>query len=326
MGTQRPVSDEAGEQHVEAAERLADFIRDVRLGVEDGLEPAAATDAAAITLPDGLREAVEALVRRATEESRPDPWGFDEGYAEAAYPFGDLLYRYWWRIEAAGVENVPAHGRALLVANWSGSLLPFDAAMMAVALMKGHPLPRWPRFQVSDWLLSVPLASTFVRRVGGVTAAPQLARRLLRRGELVITHPEAARGGVKPFSERYRLQSFGRGSFVETAIESGAPIVPVAVVGAEEIYPKLGESRTLARLTGAPQLPITPTFPWLGPLGLVPLPSRWRIEFCEPIDLSGLGPEAAADRLTLIDVAQSVRTALQAKVDENLETRGPAYW
>ena len=297
---------------------------------------------------------------------QPDPWGFDEGYAEAAYPFGDLLYRYWWRIEAAGVENVPAHGRALLVANWSGSLLPFDAAMMAVALMKGHPLPRWPRFQVSDWLLSVPLASTFVRRVGGVTAAPQLARRLLRRGELLITHPEAARGGVKPFSERYRLQSFGRGSFVETAIEDrriefaadviigrGCELIietelveeaaehrivvrRKACVGAERVRDlgqRLAEMRVEAGQTVNAgdvlpdwELPITPTFPWLGPLGLVPLPSRWRIEFCEPIDLSGLGPEAAADRLTLIDVAQSVRTALQAKVDENLETRGPAYW
>jgi len=325
MGGQ-PVREAPGEEHVAAAERLADFIKDVRLGIEDGLEPVAAADAAATTLPDSLREAVEALVRHATQESRPDPWGFDEAYAEVAYPFADLLYRFWWRIEAEGAANVPAHGRALLVANHSGSLLPFDPAMMSVALMRGHPLPRWPRFQVSDWILSVPLVSTLVRRVGGVPATPQLARRLLRRDELLVTFPEAARGGVKPFSERYRLQPFGRGSFVETALETGAPIVPVAVVGAEEIYPKLGESRALARLAGAPHMPVTPTFPWLGPLGLVPLPSKWRIEFCEPIDVSGLGPDAARDRLTLIDVAQSVRATLQAKVDENVEKRGPTYW
>ncbi len=326
MVTKPPVGDPPGEQHVAAAELLADFIKDVRVGIEDGLGPASATDAAAATLPAGLRDAVEALVRAATEESRPDPWGFDEAYAEAAYPFADLLYRFWWRIEAEGAANVPAHGRALLVANDSGSLLPFDAAMVSVALMKGHPLPRWPRFQVSDWLLSLPLISTLVRRLGGVGAAPALARRLLRRDEILIIHPEVGRGAVKPFSERYRLRSFGRGSFVETALEAGAPIIPVAIVGAEEIYPKLGESKRLARLTGAPHVPITPTFPWLGPLGLVPMPSKWRIEFCEPVDLAGLGPEAAGDRLTLIDVAESVRTTLQARLGENVAKRGPAYW
>ena len=322
----QPASDAPGEQHVAAAERLADFIKEVRLGIEDGLEPGAATDAAAMTLPDGWRDAVEALIRRAAEQPRPDPWGFDEGYAEAAYPFADLLYRFWWRIETEGVANVPAHGPALLVANHSGALLPFDAAMMSVALMKGHPLPRWLRFQVSEWVLSLPLVSTFVRRVGGVGGAPQLTRRLLRRDELVVAYPEVGRGAGKPFSERYRLQPFGRGSFVETALEAGAPIVPVAIVGAEEIYPKLGESRTLARLSGAPHVPLTPTFPWLGPLGLVPLPSKWRIEFCEPVDLGDLGPGAARDRLTMIDVAETIRQTIQAKLDENVARRGPAYW
>ncbi len=316
----------SGERQVAAAERLADFIRDVRVGIEAGLEPEDAAAGAAGTLPDSLPQAVEALLRRATQEGRPDPWGFDEAYAEACFPFADLLYRFWWRVEASGMENVPAHGPAILVGNHSATIVPFDSAMISVALMKGHPLPRWPRFQASEALLSIPLASTVFRRVGAVSAIPALARRLLGRGDLLLTYPEAARHSAKPFAERYRLRPFGRGSFVELALETGAPVIPVAVVGAEEIYPRLGESEALSRLTRIPDLPVTPTFPWLGPLGLVPLPSRWRIEFCEPIDLSGLGPDAVRDRLTLIDVAHSVRETLQARLDHNLELRGPAFW
>jgi 1-acyl-sn-glycerol-3-phosphate acyltransferase len=133
------------------------------------------------------------------------------------------------------------------------------------------------------------------------------------------------KGTGKPFSERYRLQRFGRGGFVEVALRTGAPIIPTAVVGAEEIYPMLGRSQALARLSGAPFLPITPTFPWLGPLGLVPLPSRWRIEFCEPIDLSEHGPEAAEDKALLFDVSERVRETIQAALYENLVKRGSAF-
>jgi 1-acyl-sn-glycerol-3-phosphate acyltransferase len=133
------------------------------------------------------------------------------------------------------------------------------------------------------------------------------------------------KGTGKPFSERYRLQRFGRGGFVEVALRTRSPIVPVAVVGAEEIYPKLGESTALARAAGAPFFPLTPTFPWLGLLGLVPLPSRWRIEFCEPIDLSGHPPDAVEDPRLLLDVTERVRETIQDKVYENLVKRGPAF-
>ena len=185
--------------------------------------------------------------------------------------------------------NVPAHDRALLVANHAG-VLPWDAAMMSVAILKHHPLPRYPRFMVLDWAFRLPWVSAFMRRIGGVVASPYNAMRLLEQGHLVMVFPEGSKGAGKPFSERYRLQRFGRGGFVELALRTGAPIVPVAVVGSEEIYPKLGESRLLARLTGAPYFPLTPTFPWLGLAGAIPLPSKWRIEFCEPIDLSALRP------------------------------------
>ena len=140
--------------------------------------------------------------------------------------------------------------------------------------MKEHPLPRWPRFMVLDWAFVLPFLSAFMRRVGGVPASPYNATGLLEQDQLVMVFPEGVKGTGKPFSERYRLQRFGRGGFVEVALRTGSPIVPVAVVGSEEIYPKIAESRPLARLIGAPFVPITPTFPWLGPLGLVPLPSQ----------------------------------------------------
>ena len=176
-------------------------------------------------------------------------------------------------MEADGVRHVPSHGRALLVSNHAGSLFPFDASMILGAIMKEHPLPRWARFLVLDWAFVLPFISTFMRRVGGVPASPHNAARLLEQDELVMAFPEGAKGTGKPFSERYRLQRFGRGGFVEVALRTGAPIVPVAVVGAEEIYPKLADAKPLARALGAPFVPITPTFPWLGPLGLIPLPS-----------------------------------------------------
>ena len=319
------MTEPAPTEHSAAAEVLADFIRGVRVGVEDGMDPLGAAERAGASLPASLGEAIEALVRRLRGEYPEDEWGFDEGFAEAVYPFSELMYRGWWRVQVDGVGNVPAHGRALLVANHAGSLFPFDASMMSVALMKEHPLPRWPRFLVLDWAFTLPFLSTFMRRVGGVPASQHNARRLLEQDELVMVFPEGIKGTGKPFSERYRLQRFGRGGFVETALRTGAPIVPVAIVGAEEIYPKIGESGTLAKLTGAPFVPVTPTFPWLGPLGLVPLPSRWRIEFCEPIDLTEYPPEAAEDPRLLLDVSDRVRQTIQEKVYENLVKRGSAF-
>ena len=164
-----------------------------------------------------------------------------------------------------------------------------------------------------------------MRRVGGVPASPHNAARLLRQDELVMVFPEGIKGTGKPFSERYRLQRFGRGGFVEVALRTGSPLVPVAVVGSEEIYPKLGESQVLARATGAPFVPITPTFPWLGALGLVPLPCRWRIEFCPPIDLSEYGPEAADDRRVVFDLSEQVRETIQDTIYENLVKRGSVF-
>ncbi len=306
-------------------EVVADFLRDVRHGVESGLDPLLATRAASASLPRRFAEALEVIVSRLEGDYHEDEWGFDEQYAEAVFPLFEFLYEVWWRVEAEGAELVPAHGRALLVANHAGSLFPFDATMMTTALMKQHPLPRWPRFMVLDWAFALPFVSSFIRRCGGIPAAPENAARLLESDELVMVFPEGVKGTGKPFAERYRLQRFGRGGFVEIALRTGAPIVPVAVVGSEEIYPKIADSPALARAVGAPFVPITPTFPWLGPLGLVPLPSRWRIEFCEPIDVSGHGPEAAEDRRVVFDLSERVRERIQDKVYENLVKRRSAF-
>jgi 1-acyl-sn-glycerol-3-phosphate acyltransferase len=314
-----------GESPIAGAEALADFLRRLRLGVEDGLDPLAAAERATVGLPEALRDMVARLGRRLRGEYREDEWGFDEDFAEAVYPAFEFLYGIWWRVKADGIQNVPSHGRALLVSNHAGSLFPFDASMIASAIMKEHPLPRWARFLVLDWAFVLPYLSSFMRRVGGVPASPDNAVRLLQQDQLVMVFPEGVKGTGKPFSERYRLQRFGRGGFVEVALRAQAPIVPVAVVGSEEIYPKIAESESLARAVGAPFAPITPTFPWLGPLGLVPLPSRWRIEFCDPIDLSEHGPDAATDRRLVFEVSEQVRETIQEKLYENLVKRGSAF-
>jgi 1-acyl-sn-glycerol-3-phosphate acyltransferase len=300
------------------------LLRTLREGLEGGSGLAQAARDSAAALPREARESLEAIGRRLGGRYTEDEWGFDEGFAEAAYPFLEFLYDRWWRVETEGALNVPAHGRALLVANHAG-IIPWDGVMIAVAIQREHPLPRYPRFLVLNWAFHLPWLSFAFRKVGGVSASPYNAVRLLEQDELVAVFPEGIKGAGKDFRDRYRLQRFGRGGFVEIALRTGAPIVPVAVVGSEEIHPKIAESGLLARLTGAPYFPITPTFPALGPLGAIPLPSKWRIEFCDPIVLDESGPDAARDRRLVFDVSERVRETIQAKVYENLVKRGNAF-
>jgi 1-acyl-sn-glycerol-3-phosphate acyltransferase len=158
-----------------------------------------------------------------------------------------------------------------------------------------------------------------------VVASPFNAMRLLEQDHLVAVFPEGVKGTGKPYSERYRLQRFGRGGFVEIALRTGAPIVPVAVVGSEEIYPKIADLPAVARLIGSPYFPVTPTFPLLGPLGIVPLPSKWRIEFLEPIETASYGPEGADDRAHVLELSERVRDQIQQALYANLVARGPAF-
>jgi 1-acyl-sn-glycerol-3-phosphate acyltransferase len=305
-------------------ETLLAFMRRLREGLDAGLElPEAATRGAA-ALPRDARHTLLRVIRRLEGDYPEDDWGFDEDFAELVEPLFGFLYDRWWRVKVTGAANVPAHGGAMLAANHAG-ILPWDATMISVALLREHPLPRHPRFMVLNWAFDLPWVSVFVRKVGGVVASPYNALRLLEQEQLVAVFPEGVKGTGKPYSERYRLQRFGRGGFVEIALRAGAPIVPVAVVGSEEIYPKLADFPPLARLIGAPFFPVTPTFPWLGPLGAVPLPSRWRIEFCEPIETASFGAEAAADRAVVLELTERVRDTIQQALYANLVRRGPAF-
>jgi 1-acyl-sn-glycerol-3-phosphate acyltransferase len=300
------------------------FMRRLREGLDSGLELPEALTRGAAALPREARDALQRVLDRLEGGRDEDEWGFDEGFADLVEPFFGFLYDSWWRVEVEGAARVPAHGRALLASNHAG-ILPWDATMISLALLREHPLPRHPRFLVLNWAFDLPWISVFMRKVGGVVASPYNALRLLEQDQLVAVFPEGVKGTGKPFAERYQLQRFGRGGFVEVALRAGAPIVPVAVVGSEEIYPKLGDVPPLARLIGAPFFPVTPTFPWLGPLGVVPLPSKWRIEFCDPIDTAHYGPDAAADRGLVLELTDQVRETVQKALLANLVRRGPAF-
>jgi 1-acyl-sn-glycerol-3-phosphate acyltransferase len=198
--------------------------------------------------------------------------------------------------------------------------------MLKVALRFEHPAARELRPLVDDFVFHTPFLGSLVARIGGVRACRENGERLLGKGELVGVFPEGIRGMRKEFRDRYRLQRFGRGGFVALALATGAPIVPVAVVGAEETHPLLATWEWPAKLLGLPYFPLTLTFPWLGPLGLVPLPSKWSLRFGEPIDLAGrYGAEDAVDPVLVDRLAEDIRESIQEMVDQDVAKRGPAF-
>ncbi|HET9172464.1 MAG TPA: lysophospholipid acyltransferase family protein [Actinospica sp.] len=251
------------------------------------------------------------LRRRITGEYEVDEFGFDQDLTEnVLLNVVRPLYEKYFRVEARGLERVPGDGGALIVANHSGTL-PLDALMTQVALWDHHPVGRHLRMLAADVVFTMPYVGSYARKAGHTLACNPDALRLLGGGEVVGVWPEGFKGIGKPFSERYRLQRFGRGGFVSAALRTGTPIIPTAIVGAEEIYPKIGDIKPLARLLGVPYVPVTPTFPWLGPLGLVPLPSKWYIVFGEPIDTSAYDPSAADDPMLVFNLTDQVRESIQ---------------
>ncbi|GAA4334133.1 lysophospholipid acyltransferase family protein [Actinomadura luteofluorescens] len=262
------------------------------------------------------------LRRRLTGEYEVDEFGFDPEFnSTVLLPLARALYEHWFRVELDGLENIP-EGGALLVANHSGTI-PLDALMLSVAL-HDHA-DRQVRLLGADLVYQIPLLGHLSRKAGHTLACQADAARLLGKGELVGVFPEGFKGVGKPFSERYKLQRFGRGGFVGTALRAGVPIVPCAIVGAEEIYPKIADLRPLARLLGLPYFPVTPTFPLLGPAGLVPLPSKWVIRFGEPMTLDGYDADAADDPMTVFEITDHVRENVQHMLYETLLRRGPAF-
>jgi 1-acyl-sn-glycerol-3-phosphate acyltransferase len=249
--------------------------------------------------------------RRLTGDYAVDDFGFDEDFTKNAYlPLLRPLYKSWFRVEVRGIENIPSSGGALIVANHSGTV-PLDSLMTQVAVYDEHPAHRHLRMLGADLVFRTPIVGEVARKSGCTLAANPDAERLLACGELAGVWPEGFKGVGKPFSERYKLQRFGRGGFVAAALRTSVPIVPCSIVGAEEIYPILGNLKTVARLVGAPYVPVTPIFPLLGPLGLVPLPSKWIIEFGAPVDTAVLGPQAADDPMVVFDLTDRVRETIQ---------------
>lgn len=271
-----------------------------------------------------IREQSAFIQRRLRGEYETDPYGLDREVIDMVRPFLNFLYYTWWRTTTEGVEHVPVEGRALLVANHSG-VLPWDGAMIATALAEEHPTARLVRSLYLHWFTTLPFVSSLLAKLGQVPGVPENAIRLLEDDELVCVFPEGIKGVGKLYRDRYRLARFGRGGFVQAALRTGAPLIPVAVVGAEEIYPMLANAEPLARLLGFPYFPITPFFPWLGPFGTIPLPTRWRITFGAPIETASYGPEAANDPLLVFRLSEEVRQAIQKMIDEQVAERKSVF-
>ncbi|WP_257900693.1 lysophospholipid acyltransferase family protein [Saccharothrix obliqua] len=258
-----------------------------------------------------LAEFLAFVRRRLRGEYEVDEFGFDADLTDhLLMPPLRPLYEKWFRVDTTGVHHVPATGGALIVANHSGTL-PLDGVMTAYAVRAEHPAGRHLRMLGADLVFKTPVLGALARKSGQTLACTPDADRLLRAGELVGVWPEGFKGIGKPFKDRYKLQRFGRGGFVSAALNAGVPIIPCAIVGAEEIYPKIGDVKALARLFGLPYFPVTPFFPLLGPLGAVPLPSKWYIEFGEPIPTDGFGEHAADDPMLVFNLTDQVRETIQ---------------
>jgi 1-acyl-sn-glycerol-3-phosphate acyltransferase len=284
----------------------------------------------------GLGEPVERLPERrpaevlrdllpAVElERQLDDWGRSErveGFFDRTLV--EFFYRYWFRAEVEGIENVPAEGGALVVSNHSGALPP-DAAMIAKAIREEHSRPRPLYITVEHFFKSYPGFSMLIPKIGCVAAHPANVHRLLYDEErLVLVFPEGRKGTEKLYRDRYRLRRFGRGGFVEAAMRAEAKLVPTCVVGAEEAAPIFAHVDFMKRLTGLLYFPLTPTFPWLGPLGMLGyLPAKFKLRFLEPIDTVALGgPEAAQDKALVQTVAQEIRARIQENLHEMVATR-----
>lgn len=266
----------------------------------------------------------EFLRRRVTGDYSVDDFGFDPDLTDhVLMPPLRPLFERWFRVEVRGLEHVPSTGGALIVANHSGTIA-LDAVMTQIALRDRHPAHRYLRMLGADLVFQTPFLSALARKAGHTLACMPDAERLLTSGELVGVWPEGFKGVGKRFSERYKLQRFGRGGFVSAALRARVPIIPTAIVGAEETYPMLGNIGPLARLLGLPYFPVTPTFPWLGPLGMIPLPSRWIIEFGEPVHTEDLA-EQSDDPMAVLELTDAVRERIQQSLYRLLVQRESTF-
>nr|WP_205267499.1 lysophospholipid acyltransferase family protein [Mycolicibacterium sphagni] len=302
-----------------SAEEIAAVVReiDARRGTSTIGGPAEA--------PNELAQRISAIAdfvsKRLTGDYSVDEFGFDPQFNNAlVLPLLRFFFQNWFRVEVSGIENLPKNGAGLLVANHAGTL-PFDGLMLSVAVHDHHPNNRDLRLLAADMVFDMPMMGPIARKAGHTMASTVDAHRLLVGGELTAVFPEGYKGLGKPFKDRYKLQRFGRGGFVSAALRTRAPIIPCSIVGSEEIYPMIADVKLLARVLGLPYFPITPLFPLAGPVGLVPLPSKWHITFGEPIETADYDESAADDPMVTFDLTDQVRETIQQTLYQLLTKR-----
>lgn len=296
-----------------------------RLVGATGPRPSSSNNPISLTVEDEDEDTLEMLKARLKGDYAVDDFGFDPQFTDQVLmAFMRPLYRHWFRVQVSGIDAIPSDSGALVVANHSGTIA-VDSVMTQVAIHDEHPDRRNLRMLGANLVFQAPFLGDLARRAGHTLACHDDAERLLTEGEIVGVWPEGFKGIGKPFAERYRLQRFGRGGFVSAAVRTKTPIIPTAIVGAEEIYPMVGNATLLARILGLPYFPITPTFPALGPLGLIPLPSKWLIHFDEPIPTDHLPEGAADDPAVLFEITDQVRERIQRKLYDLLAERGGVF-
>jgi 1-acyl-sn-glycerol-3-phosphate acyltransferase len=259
------------------------------------------------------------LKRRVSGDYEVDEWGMDWEFLEAIRPMFDFLYTYYWRVETTGLENISDYARGLIVANHSGQL-PFDATMIATAVFTEHPAQRLVRNLYPDWYPQIPIVAPVLKKIGQVLGNVENGTALLAQEELVAIYPEGDKGVSKLYRDRYNLADFDT-AFVKMALATGAPIVPTAVIGAEELYVSVTNASFLAKLFRTPYFPITLRFPWFGLLGLIPYPTKWYIDFGTAIETEAYGPEAVDDDALVQKLAKEVRDTLPAMLIQRLMKR-----
>lgn len=262
---------------------------------------------------------------KTTENSEVDEFGMDKNFLNSIKPFFDFLYYKYWRVTATGLENIPDDGRALIVSNHSGTL-PYDGSMLAASILNEHPARRDVRFLVEDFVYHFPTLGTFMYRIGGVRACFENAERLLHKNHLLIVFPEGVKGIGKYHHEKYQLQRFGRGGFIKLCIKTKSPLIPVGVVGAEEIHPIIFKSNILAKTLGIPYIPVTPTFPILGILGLLPFPTKWSLHFGKPLHLEKQSEEILNDEIKIHQLSEKVRGEIQKILNRLLKKRKSVWF
>ena len=270
-----------------------------------------------------LRRAVTALIS-STGERQTDEFGCDRAFIDEIIPFARWVHDHYFRVETRGIENIPDEGRVLLVANHSGTL-PYDGSMVVATVFLRHPQERLIRALVENVVYHFPYFGMFMSRVGAVRACQENAIKLLERDEPVLVFPEGVKGIGKLFRKRYQLQRFGRGGAIKLALKTGSRIVPVSLVGAEESMPLLSKVSWLARPLGLPYIPVTPTLPLLGPLGLIPFPTKWYIDFGESFDMASYGPDAIHDRVLVNRLNEEIRQTIQDMINRRLAERRSVF-